>query len=50
MLEIVFCHVQTKTAACKKKEKKGVRGDKILNIASELPDTDLLHNMLALPE
>lgn len=49
MLEIVFCRVQTKTAVCEKK-KVGVRGDKILNIASELSDTDLLHNMLALPE
>lgn len=32
------------------KKKVGVRGEKILYIASELSDTDLLRNMLPLPE
>lgn len=46
-LKIVFVMLKTKSAACKK---VGVRGEQILSIASELPDTDLQHNMLPLPE
>lgn len=47
-LEIVF--VMFKHSQRRVKREEGVRGEKILNIAAELSDTDLLHNMLPLPE
>lgn len=46
MLEIVFVMFKRSQRHIKK---VGVR-EKILNITSELSDTDLLHNMLPLPE
>lgn len=46
MLEIVFVMFKRSQRHVKK---VGVR-EKILNITSELSDTDLLHNMLPLPE
>lgn len=49
MQEIVFVMFKRSQRHVKKK-KVGVRGEKILNIASELSDTDLLRNMLPLPE
>lgn len=47
-LEIVF--VMFKHSRRRVKKREGVRGEKILNIAAELPDTDLLRNTLPLPE
>lgn len=47
MLEIVFVMFKRSQRRIKK---VGVRGEKILTITSELSDTDLLQNMLPLPE